>query len=206
MKKFLLFAFILLTNFSIIAQTGKITGTVTDATTGETLIGVNVMIEGTMFGAATDLDGFFVILNVTPGTYNLKASYIGFAPQTISNLRVNIGQTSEANFQLSDASIKTAEVVVIATTPIVQKDVASSGANLNAEEIRNLPVANVASVVGLQAGVEGGTIRGGSGDEVVYQVNGVAMRDGRDNSSYSNLSMTSVKQIHVQTLNLFFVR
>lgn len=199
MKRFLLFALILLTNFSIIAQSGKITGIVTDATTGETLIGVNVILEGTVFGAATDLDGFFVILNVTPGTYNLKASYIGFAPQTISNLRVNIGQTSEANFQLSDASFKTDEVVVIATTPIVQRDVASSGANLNAEEIKNLPVINIAGVVGLQAGVEGGTIRGGSGDEVVYEVNGISMRDGRDNSSYNNLSMTSIQQIRVQT-------
>jgi len=199
MKKFLLFAFILLTNFLIIAQTGKITGTVTDVTTGETLIGVNVILEGTVFGAATDLDGFFAILNVTPGTYNLKASYIGFAPQTISKLRVNIGQTSEADFQLSDESIKTQEVVVVAFTPIVQRDVASSGANLNAEEIQNLPVVNVASVVGLQAGVEGGTIRGGSGDEVVYEVNGISMRDGRDNSSYNNLSMTSIQQIRVQT-------
>lgn len=199
MKKFLLFAFILLTNIAIIAQAGKITGTITDATTGESLIGVNVIIEGTVFGAATDLDGFFAILNITPGTYNIKASYIGFAPQTISNLRVNIGQTSEANFQLNDASFKTDEVVVVAITPIVQRDVASSGANLNAEEIKNLPVVNVASVVGLQAGVEGGTIRGGKDDEVVYEVNGISMRDGRDNSSYNNLSMTSIQQIRVQT-------
>ena len=200
MKKFLLFVFLLsLTSVTLFAQTGKISGTVTDATTGETLIGVNVLIEGTMLGAATDVDGFFAILNVTPGTYNLKASYIGFAPQTITGLRVNIGQTTEANFKLSDKSIKTDVVVVVAKTPIVQRDVASSGANLNAEEIQNLPVVNIASVVGLQAGVEGGTIRGGSGDEVVYKVNGISMRDGRDNSSYNNLSMTSVQQIRVQS-------
>ncbi|MCF6270699.1 MAG: TonB-dependent receptor [Melioribacteraceae bacterium] len=199
MKKFLLFVFILLTTISITAQSGKITGTVTDVTTGEPLIGVNVIIDGTMFGAATDLDGFFVILNVTPGKYNIRASYIGFAPQTISNLRVNIGETSEANFKLSDSSIKTDEVVVVAVTPIVQRDVASSSANLNAEELRNLPVIDIAGAVGLQAGVEGGTIRGGSGDEVVYEVNGISMRDGRDNSSYNNLSITSVQQIRVQS-------
>ncbi len=199
MKKFLLFGLFLLSSFTVFAQTGKISGTVTDASTGETLIGVNVMIEGTMFGAATDLDGFFAILNVAPGTYSLKASYIGYAPQVVKGVRVNIAQTTETNFQLSDASIKTEEVVVIAKTPVVQRDVASSGANLNAEEIKNLPVVNIASVVGLQAGVEGCTIRGGSGDEVVYQVNGISMRDGRDNTSYSNLSMTSVQQIRVQS-------
>lgn len=200
MKKFLLFAFILLiTNSIIFAQSGKISGTISDSKTGEPLIGVNIIVEGTSLGAATDVDGFYVILNVPPGTYDLKASYIGFAPQTIKNLRVNIGQTSEANFRLSDQSIQTDIVVVVATTPVVQRDVASSGANLNAEEIRNLPVVSVASVVGLQAGVEGGTIRGGSGDEVVYEVNGISMRDGRDNSSYNNLSMTSVQQIRVQS-------
>lgn len=200
MKKFLLLALILLlTNAIIFAQSGKISGTVTDATTGEPLIGVNIIVEGTYLGAASDMDGFYVILNVSPGTYNLKASYIGFAPQTITNLRVNIGQTSEAKFKLSDQSISTDVVVVVAKTPAVQRDVASSGANLNAEEIKNLPVVNIASVVGLQAGVEGGTIRGGSGDEVVYEVNGISMRDGRDNSSYNNLSMTSVQQIRVQS-------
>jgi len=200
MRKFLLFAFVLLlTNIALIAQTGKIAGTIKDASTGEPLIGVNVIVEGTMMGAATDVDGYYVILNVDPGTYNVKASYIGYSPQVIKNLRVNIGQTSQADFNLSDQSIKTEEVVVVAKTPIVKRDVASSGANLNAEEIKNLPVVNVASVVGLQAGVEGGAIRGGSGDEVVYQVNGVSMRDGRDNTSYNNLSMTSIKQIRVQS-------
>jgi outer membrane receptor protein involved in Fe transport len=199
MRRFLLFAFILLTNITLLAQTGKISGSIVDATTGEPLIGVNVIVEGTILGAATDIDGFFAILNVSPGTYSVKASYIGFAPQTILNVRVNIGQTSELNFQLSDESIKTDVVVVVANTPIVQRDVASSGANLNAEEINNLPVVNIASVVGLQAGVEGETIRGGSGDEVVYEVNGISMRDGRDNSSYNNLSMTSVQQIRVQS-------
>ncbi len=187
MKKFLLFAFLIIsTNISLYAQTGKINGIVTDATTGETLIGVNVIVEGTMLGAATDVDGHFFILNVTPGKYNLKASYIGYSPKTILNLRVDIGQTTEANFQLSDEAIKTQEVVVVAITPIVQKDVSSSGANLNAEELLNLPVINIESAVGLQAGVEGGTVRGGSGDEVVYEVNGISMRDGRDNSSYTN--------------------
>ena len=66
MKKFLLFAFLIIsTSISLHAQTGKITGTITDATTGESLIGVNVIVEGTMLGAATDIEGYFVILNVT---------------------------------------------------------------------------------------------------------------------------------------------
>ena len=181
------------------AQTGKIAGKITDKLTDDPLIGVNVIVEGTSLGAATDVDGYYTILNVLPGNYSLKASYIGYAPATIVDLRVNIDQTTEANIQLSEETIQTSEVVVVAVTPIVQKDVAASGVNLNAEEIQNLPVVNVQSVIGLQAGVQGETIRGGTDDEVVYQVNGVTMRDGRDNTAYSNISFSSVQQIKLQT-------
>ena len=55
---------------------------------------------------------------------------------------------------MTEEIYETGEVVVIAQTPIVQKDVASSGVNLNSEEIQNLPVVNISSVVGLQAGVK----------------------------------------------------
>ena len=75
MRKLLLFSILALHIFSIpiFAQVGKITGVVKDASTGEALIGANVLIEGTTIGAATNVDGYFVILNVPPGTYNLKS-------------------------------------------------------------------------------------------------------------------------------------
>ena len=95
---------------------------------------------------------------------------------------------------------KLVKLLLLPKTPIVQRDVASSGVNLNSDEIQNLPVVNIASAVGLQAGVIGEEIRGsGSEDEIIYQVNGVTMRDGRDNTPYSNISFTSVEQIKLQT-------
>ena len=201
MKKLLLLGILSLQIFSlqIFGQVGKINGVVKDASTNEALIGANVLIEGTTIGAATNVDGYYVILNVPPGSYNIRASMVGYAPSVYQNVRVNIDQTTEINFNLTSNAFQTEEVVVVATAPIVQRDVSSSSANLNAEEISNLPVISIASVVGLQAGVEGGEIRGGSGDEVVYKVNGIAMRDGRDNTSYNNLSLTSVQQIRVQS-------
>ncbi len=202
MRKILLLSCtILLLAFSqIFAQTGKIAGTITDAKTGEALIGVNVVVLGTTIGAPTDLDGYYTINNMTPATYTLKISYLGYTTQQIKDIRVNIGETTIIDVQLQEQSLKTDEIVVTAArTPIIQQDKATSGVNLNAKEIQSLPVSNVSSVVSLQAGVEGGTIRGGSGDEIVYQVNGVTMKDGRDNTPYSNISMTSVQQIKVQT-------
>lgn len=205
MRKFLLLT--ILTIFAFIqlnaATTGKISGTITDARTNDPLIGVNVILEGTTQGASTDIDGYYAILNVPPGTYSIKASYIGYSPGTVTNVRVNIDQTTVVDISLSDQSIQTMEIVVVAQQPIVQKDVASSRVNLNVEEIENLPVANVQSVLSLQAGVLSGTngplVRGGGADQTAFVVNGMTLRDERDNTPYTGISFTSVKEIQVQT-------
>src|SRR5574338_1241206 len=116
MRKLLLFSILALNIFStqIFAQVGKISGTVRDASNNEALIGANVLIEGTNIGAATNVDGSFVILNVSPGTYNLKASMVGYAASIFTDVRVNIDQTTDVNFKLSSNAFQTEEVVVIA--------------------------------------------------------------------------------------------
>ena len=81
-KIFLIILLLFSINLFPQGQSGKISGTVIDASTKEPLIGANVLIEGTNFGAATDVDGKFVILNISPGTYNISASMIGYTKVT----------------------------------------------------------------------------------------------------------------------------
>jgi len=202
MKKMLLLGILFLQIFSlqILAQVGKITGAVNDASTNEALIGANILIEGTSMGAATNIDGYFVILNVPPGSYNLKASMVGYAPSVYQNVRVNIDQTTEINFELTSSTFQTEEVVVVATTPIVQRDVSSSRVNLNVAEIENLPVSSLTGVIGLQAGVRSGLeIRGGSSNQTAFLVNGVTLRDERDNSPFTGISYTAIDEVQIQT-------
>ncbi len=202
MRKLLLISILALHIFSIhiFAQVGKITGVVKDASTGEALIGANVLIENTTIGAATNIDGYFVILNVPPKTYNLKASMVGYAPSIYKDVRVSIDQTTEVNFNLTSNTFQTDEVVVIATTPIVQKDVSSSRVNLNVEEIENLPVSSISGVIGLQAGVRSGLeIRGGASDQTAFLVNGVTLRDERNNSPFTGISYSAIDQVQIQT-------
>lgn len=194
-----LLLFFMLVHLNYGSTTGKISGLVKDAKTGEELIGVNVIIEGTSLGAATDIDGRYTILNVPPGNYSVVASMVGYTKSKTIDVRVNIDQTTVVDFQLTDQTLETSEVVVIAKTPIVQKDVSSSGVNLNVREIENLPVIDVQSVVGLQAGIEGESIRGGSSNETAFLLNGVSMKDGRDNTPYSGVSFTSIDQIQIKT-------
>ena len=174
----ILILFIMFFNSIIQAgTTGKIKGRIIDDKTDEPLIGVNVMLDGTMLGAATDIDGFYIILNIPPGKYNLKVSYIGYAV-SIAEVQVNVDLTTTQNFNLVDESVGLEEVTVTAEIPAVTMDRTNTSANMNAEQINDLPVQNLEDLVQLQAGVvldtKGGIhIRGGRSNEVAYLVDGV---------------------------------
>ena len=85
MKKFLLI--FLLTPLSIYAgTTGKLSGSVKDAQTGEPLVGANILIVGTDLGAATNINGSYIILNISPGNYSVRVSFIGYESKIITEV------------------------------------------------------------------------------------------------------------------------
>jgi len=124
--------------------TGKIAGVVSDADNGAPLPGANVIIEGTTMGAASGINGYYVILNIPPGIYTLKASMMGYSSVTVAQVRVNIDVTTTVDFKMRPQVIMGEEIQVVAERPVVQKDVSASQANLNAREIQSLPVVSVA--------------------------------------------------------------
>lgn len=199
LKHTILWITFLLFSYPILAQTGKLTGIVKDQKTGETLIGATIIVEGTKLGAKSDNEGYYAILNVPPGKYTVKASMIGYGTKAVTEVDVNINQTTTLDFTLADESITTQEVVVVATKPVIEKDVSSSVVNISMEDVAALPIVSVASVIGLQAGVQGLTIRGGGSDQTAFMINGITFRDERDNSSYTGISFTSVEEIQIQT-------
>jgi outer membrane receptor protein involved in Fe transport len=151
---------------------------------------------GTTQGAASDLDGYYAILNVKPGTYSLKASAIGYGAMTVSNIRVSIDLTSKVDFTLAESAVQLAkEVVVIAEKPIVTKDLTSSTAIVGAEDIAALPVTEFQEVLQLKAGIVGGTVRGGRRGEVVYAIDGVPMTDVYDGSTVVDVNANSIQEL-----------
>jgi hypothetical protein len=181
------------------AQTGKIAGKVVDARTGEAIVGANVVVEGTQTGAASNYEGFFTILSVPPGTYRVKASVLGYTPSTQIDVRVNINQTTQLEFKMNEQAIQAQEVVIVATRPVVERDVAASRANITAREVENLPVSQVSSVIGLEAGVQGLTIRGGGSEQTAFMADGLTMRDERNNQPYTAISLLAVQEFQIQT-------
>ncbi|WP_231425025.1 TonB-dependent receptor [Pedobacter sp. Leaf250] len=95
------------------AQTGKISGTVTDKKTGETLIGVSVKIKGTNKGLSTDVDGKYLLQNLANGKYTLEFSYVGYQSKEVSDIEVKSPATTSLNVILSEASGQNLGEVVV---------------------------------------------------------------------------------------------
>ena len=189
MKKLVTILNVVLTIFIIasplFAQTGvgKISGKVIDADTKEPLIGANIIILNTNLGAATDVEGNYFILNITPGTYQIKVSYVGYAPKTIQDVRVVANITYELNVQLSTDF--TLPEVIVESKKLFEEKATNTVKVIDSDQISKLPVRGVSNLASLQSGVvvqegSGGedgnatiNIRGGRGSEVLYIVDGV---------------------------------
>jgi len=184
----------------VFAQQGKIDGVVTDAATGETIPGASVVMEGTSQGTATQVDGYFFINNVRPGTYTLLVSFIGYTTQRVEGVRVSTGLTTTKDIQLNEVAVGMDEIVVTSERPIVQLDVSANVASLNSEAFEDLPVAGVTEVLDLQAGIEPGLrVRGGELNQVAFVVDGMNLRTGRSHQPFTNISYTSLEEVQVQT-------
>lgn len=103
-----------LCSIPLIAQNGSIKGAISDAKTGEPLIGASVMIEGASLGAAADLDGNFEIKNVPAGVYKLTASYVSYESLLKTDIKVETGKETLINFSLNSDDINLEAVEVVA--------------------------------------------------------------------------------------------
>lgn len=190
----------ILSSFKVYAgTTGKLTGKVTDATTNEPLIGTNVVVVGTNMGAAADVDGNYFILNIPPGTYQVKATQIGYSATTVENVKISVDQTTRIDIKLGEKVIQLQNVVVTSSRGYVQKDLTSTEEKISGEQISMMPVEDVQSVVNLQAGVVDGHFRGGRIGEVKYLIDGVSVNDVYSGSSTMEADVSSIQELQVLT-------
>ena len=180
---------------------GKIKGKVVDASSGEPLVGANVIVVGTSMGAATNVSGEFNVLNLPAGTYTLKTSYVGYQAITLTNIRVNDDLTTDANFQLPAEGVTVATVIITAERPMVNKSATSAVRIIDAEFFDKVPVRGLDAAVSLQPGVyQQGTsvyIRGGRPDEVGYNVEGVGVSDPLYGGRGLSVTAEAIEQVQV---------
>ncbi len=183
---------------------GKIIGRVTNKETGEPLIGANILILGTTLGAMTDADGRYVLLNVLPGTYSLRISFIGYTSLEMTDVKVVQDLTTEINAGLPERIIELDEVItIVAGRPLIHKEVSGSIVNITSEEFRNRPIESIQSVINTSAGVvtfQGQTfIRGSRSTDIVYIVDGVPLTNPITGTLMSNISKNAVEEIVLMT-------
>jgi len=182
--------------------TGKISGKVIDTETKEPVFGVNIILEGTNFGAASDMNGYYLINNIPPGEYTVTFSAVGYQKKSYTKVKVSVDFTTKLDIDLSVEAVQMEAVVVEAKQPLVRTDLTSSHTSIDATQISSLPVESIGQILSLQAGVTQGTggdihIRGGRSSEISYTVNGVSISNPFDNSATVQIATNAIQELSV---------
>jgi outer membrane receptor protein involved in Fe transport len=190
------------------ASSGKISGKVIDKKTNEPLIGVNVIIENTSMGAATDINGEYFILNIPPGIYSVQASTIGYRKEKKTEVNVYPDRTTNVDFSLELTSLNLGELVVTAKREIVHMDVSATQTVLSVTDVEAQPTTTFMEVLTLLPGLNisntgrngtGITIRGGGIDETDFRIDGISFRDPLTQSSFLQVPITAMNEIQILT-------
>lgn len=142
---------------NLLAQsTGRIAGKVFDQKTNETLIGATVSIQGTTKGAATDVDGHYVLTALAPGKYTVLVRYIGYQAKSVSDIVVKAGEATNLDITLAASATNALSEVVIKATYrqastaslyAMQKNSVSISDGISSETIKRSPDRNTADVL-----------------------------------------------------------
>lgn len=180
----LLFSFISISNFAL-SQNVKVYGTITNALNNDPIPFANIVVEGTMIGSTSDIDGNYEILNLQAGAYNFKCSYIGFNTDIQSEIKVSSNKNLRLDFFLSENSEVLSEVKIKGNTFNKTKASPVSLRTINASEISKSPGGNrdISKVISNLPGVSSSSsfrndiiIRGGAPSENRFFLDGIEIQ------------------------------
>ena len=202
----LLLSILILSFFSLYAQeTGTITGRITDKANNEGLPGVNIVLKGTYYGAATDFDGNFRIKSINPGTYNIEVSLIGYKTVKFGAINVERAKTIELNIELEESALTLGqEVIIVGTRPMLDAEETQSKRTISKEDIQAARFENISDIVVQQAGVVKSDneihIRGGRSNENAFLLDGVSVQDPLAGTGFGlQLSANAIEEVEVIT-------
>lgn len=181
-KYFLIVIIILTIKATPQEMTGSIYGRVLDFVSKQPIPFANIVVLGTNYGAATDINGYYRIENIPINTYQLRASVIGYNSLTQTDVVVQTGKPADINFELTPQTIELESVTV--TSDFFRKNPIEviSIRNFSYEELRRSPggfedVIRALSVLPGVAQADAGRndliVRGGAPSENLYLINGI---------------------------------
>ena len=209
---FLLFFLIIKTNSVFAGETGKIAGKITDKSNGELLIGTTISIVAkwedgvekpilATKGAITDVEGNYFILNISPGTYSLKISMIGYQEEKITQVEVSVDKTTRVDVALNQKAIQGEEMVVTAySSKRVEPDITATKQVYNIADVQSMAgVASITDILELQADVVDDHFRGGRIGESSYLIGGASISNPLSNQRAFSPIVTGLQQVEVYT-------
>ena len=206
MLRFLIFVLLFC---NIYAQTtGKISGVIYDSNKSP-LIGATIAVQELGLGTASDVNGFYYILNISPGNYTLKINMIGFNPVIVEDVIVSVNKTTKIDIDMETVFLEGNEVIVTASKISTKQDQSGTIKNISEDRIAILPIKDVADIVKMQAGIVDGHFRGGRSTEVTYLVDGMRTDDvygGESQTTYLEPSVLKDLEVITGTFNAEYGR
>jgi TonB-dependent receptor len=155
MNRILLILSALLFSTAALAQSAKLTGTVVDGSTGETMPGAQILVEGTSLTTLTNFDGLYS-LSLAPGTYTIVVKSFGFSNKAITGVVVRAGSETSLNITMELSKGESLDEVTITASAvrenvnalfIQQKSLSSVSDGISSETIRRTPDRNTGDVL-----------------------------------------------------------
>lgn len=182
---------------------GTLQGKIKDKETGEPLPFVNVVIEQGGIqkgGASSDFDGNYKIASITPGTYNVRATFVGYKPLQINGVIISANKITFQDLIMESGDVTLDEVVVLDyAVPLIDKDGGASGATVTRDDIAKMPGRSATSIAQTVGGVfssegsDGLSIRGSRSDANYYFIDGIKVRGS------SGLPKSAIEEVSVIT-------
>lgn len=187
--------------FSLFAgTTGSLVGMVEDAQNGEPLWGAVIIVKNTSYGTQTVEDGTFFIHNIPAGSYDVQIELIGYKTKIFKDVQISPDKKAQLNIDLTPSAISGEAVVVEAEKAVVSKDITASQYVVPRKRIQAMPVNTIDQVLQTHAGVvEGGHIRGGRSEEVIYLIDGIPLNRNISGGLGSYLPVEAIQEMTILT-------
>ena len=204
MKVMRLYIALLFTLIQLNAQSGIISGFISDSSSAEALIGANVILQETGQGMATDINGYYIIQDITPGDYVLMVSYVGFKLKK-EKLKISDGQSIKLDISLSEDVVELTQIEVTAEQIQRKSNIQPSKINLSPRMMKAAPALaepdlfrTIQALPGVLTTSEFSTglvIRGGNTDQNLILLDGVTVYNPSHlGGIFSNFIVDGVKE------------
>lgn len=183
--------------------TGRVSGRVQDAATGQPLVGASVRVEAQGLEAVTTEKGRFVLAGLPAGEVDLAVDLLGYQSLRLEGVTVRAGRAAELAIALDPTSLELEPLVVDAERiPLIEPEVAETREVVTGEVLRELPVTRVGEAVELSTGVSDGHFRGGQVGQEAYVIDGFAVKNQVESTTGGasiELAPTSLEELKVVT-------